>query len=327
MNSKVIIFLMCVIRSFSALHSAYVAKDGKFINAKYVAYVSDKDHFQTGLDMLDEGDWREALRQFHIVMYNFPSSPLCLKCCYHMGVGYFHKGDYDFARKYFSRFITSSGGRSHLSEDAWGYLFAIGEAYASGARKHLFGFEGAPMWVFVSKTEALDIFDDIISSLAGHPLAVQSLYAKGKLLVKRKEYSDAVEAFTTLIRRYPKHDFAPESYYAIGEVYCEQSKSQVNNVGLLELANKNVERFREHFPREERIEEMEEMICSMREVYAQGIYESGMFYEKIKKPKAAVLYYLTTTEEFPDTQVAAQCRRKVQELQSEVESLGIVLGL
>ncbi len=306
----------------SPLHAEYVLRGKKLVNVKYLATLSDQEHFDAGVAAFEKENWDEALSQFQIVLVNFPSSPLYREAKFYAGVGYFNLNDIDLANKYVSEYLATKIHSEHF-EQAWHYKFDIAEKFSEGVRKHLFGLGYMPRIVFASKGDAIDIYDEIVSVLAGHELAVKALYSKGSLLAIMKEYDDAIEAYNMIIRRFPRHDNAPDSYCAIAKLYEEQSKSQVNNINLLELAKINIRKFREAFPKDNRISDAEVMLKNMKEIYARGIYETGQFYEKIKKPSASVLYYFNAIRQFPETDVAKMCRERLEVLHEEVERLSV----
>ncbi len=144
-----------------------------------------------------------------------------------------------------------------------------------------------------------------------HELAVQSLYSKGWLLWEDRDFKGSVDAFQTVVRRFPKHELTPNSYLLINHVYLEQALFEFQNPDLLALAEINTQRFIRAFPKEERIADAEDSVRCVREVYAKGLYDIGIFYEKTDKPRAAILYYRNTISRFPDTGFARAARERL----------------
>ena len=119
------------------------------------------------------------------------------------------------------------------------------------------------------------------------------------------------DSFQLLIRRFPKHELAPECYLYISKIYLEQSWYEYQNPDILAFAEINYRRFEKDFPREERLCEIQADLVAIKEIYAAGLYETGNFYERVRRPRAAVIYYHDAIHQFPDTCVAELCRERL----------------
>lgn len=65
---------------------------------------------------------------------------------------------------------------------------------------------------------------------------------------------------------------------------------------------------------EERLEEAENNVEEIKEIYARGLYDTGQFYERVKKPRASIIYYKNAIKQFPDTQIAQLCQERLEAL-------------
>jgi outer membrane protein assembly factor BamD (BamD/ComL family) len=52
----------------------------------------------------------------------------------------------------------------------------------------------------------------------------------------------------------------------------------------------------------------------MLEVYAKDLYETAKFYERTKKPKAAIIYYNKIVSKYPDTPTAIASQKRLEVL-------------
>jgi tetratricopeptide (TPR) repeat protein len=81
----------------------------------------------------------------------------------------------------------------------------------------------------------------------GNPeIAKDALYQYGKLSFSTENYSDALEAFTSLIQRYPKADFIPELQGLIGETYLK-TRNYPQAVAYFESVPRNTSRARKAY--------------------------------------------------------------------------------
>ncbi|MGE3954751.1 MAG: tetratricopeptide repeat protein [Parachlamydiales bacterium] len=246
----------------------------------------------------EEERWPHALAYMRRIAIEYPDSPFAPEALFYTGVAYYRMREFTLANRMFSKCLEQ-GVPKHLQE-AFQYKFAIAEQHRTGCRRHMWGRSHGPMWKS-GKEDALEIYDEIIVSLPSHELAALSLYSKGHLQWMMRDYEDAVETFTQLINRFPKHRYVPESYVAIARLYERQAEINPQNPDLLALAQVNVRKFRAAMPTDDRLMEAELRVELTREVLAKGLYDTGRYYERKKKPAAAAVYYQTAMRDYPDT--------------------------
>ncbi len=317
---KIIVIFSALVFSLSSLEAAYIFKNGTIMDVRDIADRPLQDHFNLGIQALQKKDYKEAVRQFRICVLNFPEADLGQEALYYLGVSYFHEGDMDLANRKLSAYLEKHITSKHF-EECFRYKMAIADAFKHGARKHLFGYEKMPQ-VFSSKDEAIKIYDEVVQALTNHSLAAEALFSKASLLRKEKSYKLAIEAYNTLIKKFPKHDLACKCYLKIAEVYYKQSHSEFHNPDLLQLSELNIKKFKQGFPKDAQgLAAAEKYLQEMQEVYATGLYETGCLYERKDAPKASVLYYQEAIAAFPNTKIAAQCHARLAALQSYADEM------
>lgn len=308
--TRIIFILSCILAL--QLNGAYVLTDQGLINTKRLAVYSCEEHYRIACDAFERGDFREAQENFGIVSVNFPNSQLGIDATFFSGVCLYELGELDIANDELSEYLKRQSSPRYF-QDAMTYKFCIANEFRQGAKRRFLGTKQLPKWASAN-TLCLKIYDEIIISMPCHDYAAHSLYCKGYMLWLRGEYQDSVDSFQTLIRRFPKHELAPECYLAINRVYLEQCEWEFQNPDLLQLAEINCKRFKQDYPRDERCITAYEDFQLLKETYATGLYKTGKFYEKQCEPSAAAIYYQSAIKQFPDTQVAEKCRIKVGEL-------------
>lgn len=269
--------------------------------------------YERAVNCYQAKDWQNASLLFNEFVKNFPNASMAGDARFFLGVCCFELGDYDHANRVFSSYLKDNCSPRYF-EEALKFKFCIAEQFRMGACKHVFGIKKLPKWVSAEK-EALDIYDEIATSLPNDDLAALSLYSKGILLLQMCDYRESVEEFQTVIRRFPRHPVAAASYIGISDCYLKESKLEANNPDLLPLAILNLKKFRADFPADPRIEIVEKQFCEIEEMYAQGFYEMAQFYERTEYLHVAYIYYATTIREFPGTSFARLARQKIEEWQ------------
>lgn len=271
-----------------------------------------KAHYKQACHYYRQGEWRLASDEFEKVIYFFPASEEAIQASYYLGVCYFEMKEYDFANTEFSNYIKASV-QAAFFEEAVNYKFCIAEHFKNGKRRRPFKMRYFPKWIS-GQSLALTIYDEVTVALPNHELTVSSLYAKADLLQAMGNYWEAVDTYQILIRRFPKHEGVPICYLKIAEAYCQQSTHEFQNPDILALAELNAKKFKEEFPRDERVELADGYVCRIKEMYAKGLCDLGLFYERKGKPAAAAIYYQSSIEEFPDTKIAEFCRSRLLRL-------------
>jgi len=294
----------------NSLHAAFTIKNGSLVDVSEVATMSAEGHFSAAAKAFDAEDWDEAARQFYIVTVNFPNTPYAKEGYYYLGISYYNLEELDYANDAFSDYLKVQS-NPRFFQEAIEYKFAIAENFLQGAKRRFLGTKKLPKWASGNNL-AITIYDEVIAAVPSQEMAARALVSKGYLLWRMRDYRGAVDAFNTVIRRFPKHELAPECYLLISKAYLEQSQYEYQNPDILAFAQINMRRFEREFPREERLNIVQENVMAIKEVYAQGLYEIGQFYERTCKPRAAVIYYYNTIQQFPDTCVAAFCRDRIK---------------
>lgn len=276
------------------------------------AEMSAYDHYNLILDHFQNKKWSKLLYQCHMLMQDFPDAPFAKEVHYYRGVASYESHDYEVANRAFSTYLKEEMTPKYFTQ-AVEYKFKIACSFQEGIRRNLFHARGLPKWVH-GYEEAIEIFDEVITTLPRHEMAAESLYRKATLLLSLEEYKDSVEAYQTLVRRFPKNPFAPDSYLGIANVYLAQSKKEFPDKDLLDRSEINLRKFRTHFPGEPRLEEAEEKLIGMQNVMADDLLEVGDFYKRTKRPKAAAIYYQTILKKYPGTKAAKVSRKSLKKL-------------
>jgi outer membrane protein assembly factor BamD (BamD/ComL family) len=297
------------------VQAAYTIKDGKLIQTHELATLSVQEHYSAALEALEKSCWEDLVLQSNILIKNFPDSPFASIAQYYLGVGFYHLGELEMANKQLSLYLKKQSAPKFF-EEAIKYKFAIADKFQNGEKMHLLGLESMPKWLPAAE-EAIEIYDEVISALPHHELAIQALFGKGELLASEEDYKLSVETYQILIRKFNKHPLACESYIGIGKVYLTECKNEYPDPDFLDLAEINFKKFTADFPNEPRIVQAENMLVEMREIYADNLYETARFYERTKKPHASAIYYNKILAKYPKTITAHSSEERLAYLEKK----------
>lgn len=296
--------------------AALTIQDGKLVDREEAATESVQEHFGIMMKYYESEEWKNLAKEALIVIKNFPSTTFSREANFFLGVAYFKQSDFEMANHQLTDYLTSQATPKYF-EEAIQYKFEIAENFRLGARKHLMGFKSMPKWV-PAGTDAIAVYDEVISALPHHDLAAHALYGKGQIQAKNEDFRAAIESYQTLIRRFPKHPLAVESYIGVGEIYLDQSRSEYPDPDYLDLAELNLRKFRSDFPSEEKLAVAQENFARMQQYYAGDLFETARFYERTNKWGAAKMYYAKIVDAYPDSQLAEKAQKRVDVLTEKI---------
>ncbi len=301
------IFILLLLFFIPSLHA--LKSKAKYFKSKEEADCYLKEHYNLGSRYYNQKEWRKASSEFEKIIYYFPDADTAAESSYYLAICYFEMKEYDFANEEFSNYLKASQ-HPIFFDDAVAYKFYIAEHFKQGKKRRPFKMRYLPKWIS-AQDSALTIYDEVASAVPKSELALRALYAKGELLKEMREYRESIDAYQTIIRRFPKNEILPDCYLKISDLYVAQASLEFQNPDILALAELNVRKFQSDFPRDEGIVAAERSIYTIKEMYAKGLCDLGLFYERTKHPNAAAIYYQSSIEEFPDTKVSQFCRTRL----------------
>jgi len=304
--------LLSLFAMIGQAEAAFVYHDGELTRKEDTPYLSAADHFELGMNAFHHGDMNLAVKHLHIVSHNFSDTSYGQDAYFYLGIAYYRICEFDLANCAFNGYLSCQS-NPRFFQEAVEYKFAIAEQFRRGAKRHFRGSRFFPKWAS-GKSLAIDIYDEIVSSMPGDEMTIKALYSKACLLWHMGEFRDSVDAFQTIIRRFPKNELAPESYVRIMKVYIDQAKREKQNPDLLTFAQMNLNRFEADFPRDSSLEVARRDYLHLKEMYAQALYDIAIFYERVNEPRAAVIYYQKAYIDFPETVVAQKSRCRLSTL-------------
>lgn len=324
---KFILFFVLAITSLSAIprgfdtvktkeinapQHTYTVKEGKLVPTQKLGLLSPQEHYSLILNAAEKEDWKEVQKQALIVIENFPNTHFHQEAFFYLGSAYFHQKEYELASKQISIYLKKHSALQHFQE-AIDLKFQIAEQFKDGAKKHLMGWDALPKWLPAS-SEALKLYEEVISALPNDHIAAKALYGKASIEMLDEEFEKAIESYTSLIRRFPQHPLTPEAYVQIGKIYLTECQEKYPDTNFLDLAQINLRKFEQEFSTDERVEAARKMVEEMKEVYANSFYEIAQFFERTKKTNASLIYYTKIIKHYPNTKSAELSQHRLNVL-------------
>ncbi len=300
----------------------YVFFLGFSLNA-FAEQNADHDMIRAATEAYHHEQWGRVTSLTHTLLKEYPDSPFAVDALYLFGVANYKKGNFNVANRYVTTYLNHDNATKYF-EDAINIKFMIAKDLYDGKGLQLLGKPHMPRTTR-GHDFALSLFDEVVTTLPRHEVAARALFYKAKLLVDIDEYKEAIDSYETLIRRFPKHELAPESFLEIGKVYITRCQSEFADPDMLDLAKINFAQFERQFPTEPRLRVGKLQLNEIEELLSKDLLEIAAFYQRTKKKQAAQVYYSSIINRYPTTANAAKARRQLAKMKLSVLQEGAPL--
>ena len=149
--------------------------------------------------------------------------------------------------------------------------------------------------------DAIEDFKFILLQYPGSAVADDAQFYLAECYYNRGEYLLASSEYENLIRNYPSSEFVPMSRYKLGLCYYNLSpKSQLDQTYTYKAIDA-LQGFIEYHPTSELVPDAEKKIHELINKLAKRDYETGLFYMRREFYKAAMIYFDSIIERYPDS--------------------------
>lgn len=145
------------------------------------------------------------------------------------------------------------------------------------------------------------LLKELINIVRGTSRADKVYYYYAKSQFGMKDYMMAGHYFKSLIKEFPRSEFAEESQFMVGYCFYLDSPSPRLDQGVTQNAIDALQLFINLYPKSSRLEEANRLIIEMRDKLVYKSYLSGRLYYDLDNYKAAVVALSSSLKDFPDT--------------------------
>jgi outer membrane protein assembly factor BamD (BamD/ComL family) len=258
--------------------------------------------YKSAMYEIERKNYAEARTYLLQLEREFPHAKELENCYFWLGVIEFEGGNLEHADEYFGKYLRSSVDQ-HYFQKALEYRYFIAEKFAYGEKARPFKMRLFPK-MLSGQEIALEILEDITKTVQAHDLSARSYYLKGYLYWKNLHYKEAIANYQSLVKKFPKHELAPNAHLGLLYVWKCIAVREPQNPDILELAALSFEEYRENFPNSPGLAEGEEILQGIREVLARALVRTGKYYRRKGKIRAARVYYERAVTLYPTTKWA-----------------------
>lgn len=301
------VFLWCGVPSASA-YWIWTPQSGKWINPKTAVKPEPKDQYAFALELFEQKQHKDALREFHKVLKHYPKSVEAAESQYYLGRIYEEQGEPYQAYKAYQKVIDTYPFSERIQE-VIEHEYAIAEAYIAG--KYSSGMRAA-----LSEDPAIEILRQIIENSTYGPMAPQAQYKLGLVLKSKMRYYEAEEAFQRVISNYPQDELVASAQFQIAQCRAALSRGAFYDQGSTSQAKEKFQAFLKEHPDAELKDAAQENLEKLDERQAESGFSIGRFYEKQRQYDAARIYYEEILTVYPQSVWAAQAQERLRLMES-----------
>jgi len=148
---------------------------------------------------------------------------------------------------------------------------------------------------------ASTLLKELLNVFRGTSRADKVYYYYAKSQFAMKDNLMAGHYFKTLVKEFPRSEFAEESQFMVGFCFYQDSPSPRLDQQVTQNAIDALQLFINLYPKSTRVEEANRLIIELRDKLVYKSYLSGKLYYDLKNYKAAVVALTSSLKDFPDT--------------------------
>jgi outer membrane protein assembly factor BamD len=145
------------------------------------------------------------------------------------------------------------------------------------------------------------LLKDLINIVRGTSRADKVYYYFAKSQFGMNDYMMAGHYFKSLIKEFPRSEYAEESQFMVGYCFYLDSPSARLDQAVSQNAIDALQLFINLYPKSTRVEEANRLIIELRDKLVYKSYLSGKLYYDLNNYKAAVVALSSSLKDFPDT--------------------------
>ncbi len=148
---------------------------------------------------------------------------------------------------------------------------------------------------------ASQLLNELVNIYRGTSKADEVYYYYAKSQYGMHDYLMAGHWFRTLVKDFPKSQYAEESQYMIGYCFYEDSPKPRLDQQVTQKAIDALQLYVNLYPSSDRVEEANRLIIELRDKLVYKSFLSGKLYYDLENYKAAVVALTNSLKDFSDT--------------------------
>lgn len=260
--------------------------------------------------MFERRDYKQAQVEFKKLLKRYKQSREAGEAQYYLARCQEEEGDLYAAYKAYRKTIQTYPSTMRFNE-ILERMYELGNHFLTGRKRKVFG----TVAIMPARDKAVEIFQAITEDGPFSETGELAQYKLGLAHLALGEYEQAVSAFEQLIARYPNSALVDDARFQLTRASLKGTFKPGYDQHPTDQALAELETFVSEYPSSELSPEALERLQVLQERRAQHEFEVGQFYERRKKPQAAVVHYRAAIERYQGTSWAAKAAERVHALE------------
>lgn len=297
MKKLIFIFILALFLPVSA-HPFWIwsGKDKKLKNPAAVGKLSPAFRLQDGIKQFERKRFKKATVIFRALLKKYPDAYEAAEAQYYLGRCAQETNHLYEAYLSYQKVVDAYPNSKRINE-VLDREYNIGETLMSQSAKSILGFT---KYDFVEHP-SIEIFKKITEKTANVTYAAKSQYQLGLLYSKLNRYDEAREAFTRVIDKYPDSEWLAPAKYQLAQATAKGFTGTDYDVTPVTEAASRLDEFVSNYSDSDVAPQAAEHLKQLNNEDARKNYETGAFYERLNKFKAAKIYYAIAVDKYPET--------------------------
>ncbi|MFA6244862.1 MAG: outer membrane protein assembly factor BamD, partial [Candidatus Hydrogenedentales bacterium] len=286
----------------------WTPQTGRWINVKRLPKETPELQVEFARSLMVQGDYKQAIRETEKFEDYYGSTEFADDNQFLRGEIRMAQDSLLDAAKEFQQVVTKYP-ESDLFEKVIEKQYAIGDLYYDKGTK---GLEKTA-WLHPFRKRpfkrAIDVYGMVIDNQPFTEAAAQAQYKLGLCHYTLKEYTEAAFEYQRVVEDYATSEYVDEAMYGLAMCYYDSSLPPAYDQAPSLLTVQAVDNFKEKFPSDGRVAELDEIKTKMLSAVAEQRLRTAKFYEKRRRFDSAAIYYEVVVEQFPGTPAASEAQQ------------------
>ena len=258
------------------------------------------------------GDGGQALKIYKRMVKRYPRSDKAPEATFRAGKLTEQQGSLTRAALIYRGLMENYPQTQHFQE-AIESQFRIGETLLNGKKKK---FLGVPMGS--SLDDAVEIFAAIVRSAPYGRYTARAQFDIGRAREKQGSADLAIEAYQSLVEKFPNDPLAVDAQYQIGYIWLASTRAGTYDPTAADHARTAFQDFLFRFPKSEKAAQARENLAQLDHRLTNDSLQIAKYYDKAKNYRAAVLYYNEVIRQQPGSPESTIAKTRIEQLRSKV---------
>ncbi len=262
------------------------------------------------LDFVEKGSRKSALRSLDKILEDYSNTPFAADALFLTGELKMEQNDLKDAFKHFQKIVNRYPGYERF-DAVIANQFEIASRFMNSSSGGLFGvFSGG------HQNTAIEYFEVVIKNSPYSAYAPLALMNVALISEKEDDAELAIDALDRLITLYPQSLLTPDAYFSMAQIFAGLIQGPQYDQGSTLEAINYYQDFLILFPRSQYVEEAEEGLRRVSEVYAQSkLIIAEFYYVNRHDEDAATVFYNETITVAPETEAADIARQRLERIE------------